>query len=494
MSGTTVKWTVDVNINIDNDFEKEFLSWHEDCKRQGVAAQDEIKNAILTGYFIVSRGINEFYKRYYEQDFKNICEAEHLEKLNVARHNLENITKDYEHRLANLNKEKVELERRLYEYSDRMKEQKVMIEREYIDYYREKKQKEVDLVHLEKDKLIKDLEGQVDLIKRELEWQKNRRDDVVETLHQSKAALEKEVAYFKQLTEDKDKQLQTAFKNETLEKIANLEKVIYQKDAELKTLKSCNFVKGMTGENVIIRFLKERFPKHDVVHTGKIAHEGDIHFINTITQTLLVVESKYKQNITRDDVDKFCRDVGCVVEKSGTLTCVGGVFVSLLTRNIPSKGDVCFEMLGNVPVMFVGFSSVEEFNVYFPRYFEMFNELSRFWISACEEDNKHTSIEELMDELNFYFSILVKNKIRIDDFKTNCLNKINKFIGDVETDNKVILDRVEGLLKKNNSMRYEERENKIVKIGGHTIQHVCNKCGTRFEGKRLLNKHIKTCS
>jgi hypothetical protein len=442
----------------------------------------------------VSRGINDFYKRYYEHDFKAICEAQQLEKLNVAKKDLDSMRKEYDARLLNLQYEKEELERRLYDYAERMKDQKTIVEREYMEYYMDKKQKEVDLVNLEKDKMIKDLEGQMGLLKRELDWHKSTRDDSVElevrTLNESKLALEKQVVYFRGLAEEKDEQLRLAFKNETQEKIASLEKVIYQKDAELKTLKSCNFVKGMTGENVIMGFLRERYPKHDIVHTGKVAHEGDIHFVNGELQTSVVVESKYKQCITKDDVDKFCRDVSCVSEKGGTLTCVGGVFVSLLTRNIPGKGDVCFEMLGNVPVLFVGFSSVDEFSIYFGRYFEMFNEMSRFWMSACGGINKQSSLEELMDELNFYFGILVRNKTRVEDFKTTCLTKINKFVGDIETDNKVILDRVEGLLKKNNSMKNTSSKGAS---GSSQGIHVCDKCGERFEGKRMLNKHLKTC-
>jgi hypothetical protein len=486
----SLRLTVDIDINIDNEFEKDFMCWHDNCKRNG--NEDDVRNALLTGYFIVSRGINEFYKRYYEHDFKAVCEAEQVDKLNGAKRDLDNARKEYEARLLNLQYEKEELEKRLYEYVERMKEQKAIVEREYMEYYRDKKQKEIDLVNLEKDKNIKDLEGQLGLLRRELDWHKSTRDDSVElevrTLNDSKLALEKQVVYFRGLAEEKDEQLRLAFKNETQDKIAELEKVIYQKDAELKTLKSCNFVKGMTGENVIMGFLRERYPKHEVMHTGKVAHEGDIHFINNDLQTSLVVESKYKQSITKDDVEKFCRDVTGVSEKGGLLTCVGGVFVSLLTRNIPGKGDVCFEMLGNVPVMFVGFSSVDEFNVYFGRYFEMFNEMSRFWMSAFGEDNKQSSLEELMEELNFYFSMLVKNKSRIEDFKTNCLTKINKFIGDIETDNKVILDRVEGLLKKNNSMKHTS-----LKGGSVHGVHVCDKCGEKFEGKRILNKHLKTC-
>jgi hypothetical protein len=381
-----------------------------------------------------------------------------------------------------------------------MKEQKEMVEREMMSYYRDKKEKEVELVQLEKDGKIKELEGRLQLLDKQFKWQETTHDEAIDVeiraLNEGKRALEEQVAYFKRVAEEKDEQLRVAFRGETQEKILTLEKVIYQKDAELKTLKSCNFVKGMTGENVIMGFLKERYPKHEVVHTGKVAHEGDIHFINGVTGSLVVVESKYKQNITKEDVDKFCRDVNGVAGKEGVTTCVGGVFVSLLTRNIPGKGDVCFEMLGNVPVMFIGFSSVDEFNVYFGRYFEMFNEVCRFWKGVCGDMTRTSSLEELMDELNFYFGMLMKNKVRVDEFKTNCLTKLNKFVGDIENDNKVLLDRVEGLLNKNNSLRYGDAG-----AGGSSMRegiqrstvHKCEKCGEVFSGKRLLTKHLKSC-
>jgi hypothetical protein len=152
----SLRLTVDIDIDIDNEFEKDFMCWHDNCKRNG--NEDDVRNALLTGYFIVSRGINEFYKRYYEHDFKAICEAEQVDKLNGAKRDLDNTRKEYESRLLNLQYEKEELERRLYEYTERMKEQKAIVEREYMEYYKDKKQKEIDLVNLEKDKNIKDLQ------------------------------------------------------------------------------------------------------------------------------------------------------------------------------------------------------------------------------------------------------------------------------------------------------------------------------------------------
>jgi len=272
--------------------------------------------------------------------------------------------------------------------------------------------------------------------------------------------------------------LRDAYKNETKDRIASLENVIVQKDVELATLKSCNFVKGVTGESLIINFLRETYPKNIVKNTGKTAHEGDIQMIDVKDDTLIMIESKYKQAIDKNDVEKFCRDISTVAQKDGSTQCIGGLFVSLLTRNIPGKGDAYFEMIGNVPVMYVGFSNTDEFNVFFKKYFDMFNELCRFY---QQQGSKKSSVDDMLEDMNFYFNMLIKNKTRIEDFKANCLSKLSKFVTDVETDNKLILSRIEQVLRKNNSLKFKNLNS-------------CDRCGEVFSNKRLLNKHVKSCS
>jgi hypothetical protein len=285
------------------------------------------------------------------------------------------------------------------------------------------------------------------------------------------------VKYFKSIVEEKDTLLSEAYKSETKDKLVALETLVIQKDAEIKTLKSCNFVKGYTGENLILSFLREHYPSCEAIHTGKVAHEADIQFINAKNDSMIAIESKYKQCITKDDIDKFCRDVSTVSQKHGAVKCIGGLFVSLLTNNIPTKGNAYFEIIDNVPCLYLGFAGHDEFNVYFKRFFDIFNSLCAFYMSQGLE---RSSTSEFIEEFNFYFNLMIKNKTRIDDFKTNCLSKITKFVTDIENDNRSILKRIEDILRKNNALRFNP-------------ELMCERCAEVFSNKRLLNKHCKTC-
>jgi hypothetical protein len=506
--------TFEIQLDINDSIEKQFLQWYDKLDLNTINDKKRLKDAILTGYFINDYGVNEYYKRYYENDFKSACEANVLieienamkEKQNIERRltdTINTLKAEHDHDIKKLQiviSENTELQTTIEQLQDKMKEDKNKSLQELADFLTSKKEKEVELIKLSKDSRILELEGKVERLCEELEFTTQKKDETikefrerelkslqekmsieVDNLKETKSSLENQISYFKNLAEEKDCQLRNAFKNEIKEKMKDLEQLLMEKEAELRTLKTCNFVKGFTGENLILSFLRETYPKHEVQHTGKIAHEGDIHFKDIKDETVIVIESKYKQNITRDDVDKFSRDVSTVCQKDGCIKCIGGLFVSLLTRNIPGKGDAYVEMVGNVPVMFLGFTSVDEFNLHFGRYFEMFNTLCTFYKgNKCTSNT--SSQEEIFDELNFYFNMFVKNKTRVEEFRLNCMNKINKFVGDIEMDNKTLLERIESLLKKNNCL----------KVGNS--MHCCERCGELFSAKRLLTKHIKTCN
>lgn len=496
--------SIQVTLDIDSDFEKAFLSWLNDLNNSPDTKKQRVKDAVLTGYFIVERGINEYYKRYFEKDFKSICELELQERVAkvteerdvvVRKMNatLDSAFMDHERKLEMMTKSNLDLQQQIV----KMQEDRELLKQETMHFYDSKAKKEIELIQLDNEARVKDLEyklqrarEETDTYKvssetildtykeRDVKYMQDKYDGEIRAIKDQCKVMEEQVLYFKTLAADKDMLLREAFKNDTQERIHSLETLVQQKDAELSTLKTCNFVKGFTGENIILSFLREHYSKHDIFHTGKVAHEGDIQMIDTTDDSLIVVESKYKQAIDKNDVEKFCRDVSNVCQKEGAAQCVGGIFVSLLTRNIPGKGDAHFEMIGHVPVMYVGFSNINEFNVYFKKYMEMFLTLSKFYKA---QGAKRSDVGDFIDEMNFYFNMLIKNKTRIEDFKTNCLTKLNKFVGDIESDNKMILTRIEDMLKKNNALKYNN-------------MHSCERCGEVFSQKRLLTKHIKTCS
>jgi hypothetical protein len=471
--------TLTISIDVRNPHEASLLRWltELDDGLDRRVKEGRIKEALLIGYFALENGVNEYYKHMYESSLKDVCEKDLLLKMDSVQKEKEALMVEYERKLSSFMRINEDLQARVEWLSNegsRLKD-------EAVKYYEDKMEKQKALNDVESEAKRKELESLVSRLTSDLEALKQQ-DGVmykteIEMLRAQYVDEKKETAYFKKLVEEKDMMLRDAFKNETKDKLVSLEAIIQQKDAELATLKTCNFVKGMTGESLLMNFFKEQYPKMMVQHTGKTAHEGDIQLVDVAQDTLIVVESKYKQQIDKNDVDKFCRDVSGVSQKDVSTVCVGGLFVSLLTRNIPGKGDAYFEMIGNVPVMYVGFSSVEEFSVYFKKYVDLFMELCKFYrLQGAQK----SSVDEVLDEVNFYFNMLIKNKTRIEDFRTNCLTKLTKFVTDIETDNKLILGRVEGLLKKNNSLKYEN-------------VHCCERCGEVFSNKRLHTKHIKAC-
>lgn len=467
--------SLSILIDVHNPLEAALLRWLTEYDTQD--RQQRIKDALLTGYYVNETGVNEYYKKLYEDNLKSMCEKDMLMKLDAIQQEKVALKTDYDKKLASFVKLNEDLQSRV----EWLSQEGVRAKDDAVKYYEDKMQKQALLSAMESEAKTKELESLVGRLKAELEdlkvGESVRYKTEIVLLKSQCEDVKKENEYFKGLVNEKDLMLKDAFKNETKERIISLESIIQQKDAELSTLKTCNFVKGMTGEGLLMNFFKEQYPKLVVNHTGKAAHEGDIQLVDVAQDTLIVVESKYKQSIDKNDVDKFCRDVSMVAQKDVSTVCIGGLFVSLLTRNIPGKGDVYFEVIGNVPVMYVGFSNTEEFAVYFKRYADMFFELCKFY---KQQGAQKSSIDEVLEEVNFYFNMLVKNKTRIEDFRTNCLSKLNKFVTDIETDNKLILNRVEGMLKKNNCVRYDN-------------VYCCERCGEVFSNKRLHTKHIKTC-
>lgn len=123
-------------------------------------------------------------------------------------------------------------------------------------------------------------------------------------------------------------------------------------------LSKTNSGKGTLGENMLADYFRSHFTDWSVVDKSGCKHCGDL-WVHRADGRILIVESKYKEIVTRADVEKFSSDADYVVSTQGSEV-LGGLFVSLRSRNIPGKGDMCIEFRNFRPFMYVGLRDEHE--------------------------------------------------------------------------------------------------------------------------------------
>lgn len=122
----------------------------------------------------------------------------------------------------------------------------------------------------------------------------------------------------------------------------------------LSVIESGNAYKGSAGESTLREVIGRRFPAHEVKDTSAMNGMSDIHVVDEHGYTI-VVESKNKATITAQDVAKSANDIRHVSSKIGDRF-VGYLFVSLRSRNIPRKGELCYELVEGRPCIWYGCS------------------------------------------------------------------------------------------------------------------------------------------
>lgn len=238
--------------------------------------------------------------------------------------------------------------------------------------------------------------------------------------------------------------------------LKNLEDKLKEKDFEINKLKNSNIIKGEIGENMILEQLQNAYPSNIVINKTKTSHSCDIHMQQTNNDNKIIVfESKYKKNIDLNDINKFYNDM---ITLSDNI--IGGVFVSILNRNIPGKGDICIEIIpqNNKLVMFLGFNNENDFNNNFINHTLLFIKLVNFHNNQI---NQTIDINNILEEINFLNENITKQKKRLEDFK----NKYNKYYNDTETDINIFINRLNNILNKYNFSNINNQENtKLKKI------------------------------
>lgn len=176
-----------------------------------------------------------------------------------------------------------------------------------------------------------------------------------------------------------------------------IERLRKENEAYQKT----NMGKGHRGENAVAAVLKRSFTKHeiDIKGGGNDPHSCDV-WMTDCDGKIIAVEVKNKATVSKADVDKLYRDVDDMVGAHRPV--IGGVFVSIASKNIPKKGCLCFEIHNKVPVYFIGFDNHVEMELLFPAYINAFTTLCTYNAGASEQsvDQLITKIKPIVAEIN----------------------------------------------------------------------------------------------
>ena len=131
------------------------------------------------------------------------------------------------------------------------------------------------------------------------------------------------------------------------DEITSLKCEINSLNTKLAVIQSTNFYKGEEGENRIKTILNTHFISYEIKDASSQSKTADIHLISP-TNKFIAIESKNKQTITAIDVRKSLEDIKNLKQNDDF---IGYLFVSMKNNNIPKKGNLYYEIIEDIPVI-----------------------------------------------------------------------------------------------------------------------------------------------
>jgi hypothetical protein len=127
------------------------------------------------------------------------------------------------------------------------------------------------------------------------------------------------------------------------------EQGLHNLDGIMKYYQSCdNATKGAKGENRVQVLIKEYYKNCSIQDTSGTSHSGDLLLTLQNIDLRCLIEVKNKKIITEADINKFIHDIS---ECKNNINCA--LFISLITDNIPNKGNFYVEIRNNMPVIYI---------------------------------------------------------------------------------------------------------------------------------------------
>lgn len=408
--------TFSVDLDLNNRADSEFLEWYNDNSNKYL-----LKDALVVGGFIVKHGLNKIFIN----DTKDKSLLKYTAELNSLNEILNHTIKTYEEQIECIKTQKDEF------YGDQIK--------------------------MMKERIVQLHEGNKDLIQTQVDLVSREYIGRCEAMQQQIQELKCELDNYRQTDYEK----------------IRLKECLKQKDNEIAILRSNNIVKGNLGEELVKNIISKWFCDLEILDMSGQGSMSDIHLVNKNDQRI-VIECKNKANIALTDIDKSMRDIETLKEtysnKFGAY-----IFISIKSYNIPRKGEFCFEIINNIPVI---------------------------WFGVDFENHPDLSEKEFVNVVKIMISMIKVLEDKGDLDKDTFIMKIKdimkniaeqkKTIGSLNTTLATMKIHVDKISTNTNDI-YNDLKNMI---GDHIENdiHECRKCKKTFKTIGGYERHIKSCN
>lgn len=235
---------------------------------------------------------------------------------------------------------------------------------------------------------------------------------------------------------------------------------IQELKAELAVLKTTNAYKGDIGEKSIRDVLMKHFLGYEIKDTSSQQGMSDIHLVDR-DGSIIAIESKNKAVVSAQDVNKSMNDIKTLKTRYGEKF-VGYMFVSIQSNNIPKKGDLCFEMVEGVPVIWYGSQDSTIFEI------DMVKLVRLLYMHKAY----HVDVNDMSNHINEYLKKISETKKAIDSLNSSMTCMKNNIIS------------LQGSLE----WMYTD----MLEVTGTTSlhMHICPHCQQKYKRKGDMERHI----
>jgi hypothetical protein len=214
------------------------------------------------------------------------------------------------------------------------------------------KKERIGIIEIERKRIHDELHGSYQIgIDKQTEQVKYFQNEISELKkeHNSAIKIEKE-----RVSDDLHQSYQLAIKQQSAQinylqtEMKQKEQGLHNLDGIMKYYQSDNATKGAKGENRVQVIIKEYYKNCSVNDTSGTPHSGDLLLTLQNIDLRCLIEVKNKKVITEADINKFIHDIS---ECKNNINCA--LFISLITDNIPNKGNFYVEIRNNMPVIYI---------------------------------------------------------------------------------------------------------------------------------------------